>query len=102
MTPHLAALTHEPLGALTPGGDGLADLAHLAATAPTHLHPGGWLLLEHGWDQAEAAAPAGTSRFCQRTQPDRLRRAAPLHRRALAGLRAPSDPHHSRRFARTG
>lgn len=52
--PHLAALTHEPLGALTPGGDGLDDLAHLAATSPTHQHPGGWLLLEHGWDQADA------------------------------------------------
>jgi release factor glutamine methyltransferase len=54
--PHLPALRHEPLGALTPGGDGLADLQHLIATAPRHLQPCGWLLMEHGWDQAEAVA----------------------------------------------
>lgn len=54
--PHLPDLRHEPLGALTPGGDGLTDLIHLCAQAPTHLAPGGWLLLEHGWDQAEAVA----------------------------------------------
>jgi release factor glutamine methyltransferase len=56
--PHLGALQHEPLGALTPGGDGLADLQHLVSMAPNHLVPGGWLLLEHGWDQAEAVAAA--------------------------------------------
>ncbi|PTT82300.1 hypothetical protein DBR42_17075 [Pelomonas sp. HMWF004] len=54
--PHLPALRHEPLGALTPGGDGLADLEALIDAAPQHLAPGGWLLLEHGWDQAEAVA----------------------------------------------
>ncbi|WP_101047180.1 peptide chain release factor N(5)-glutamine methyltransferase [Macromonas nakdongensis] len=54
--PHLAALTHEPLSALASGSDGLADLRDIAAQAPTHLHPGGWLLLEHGWDQADAVA----------------------------------------------
>jgi release factor glutamine methyltransferase len=54
--PHLAALHHEPLTALTPGGDGLADLHALIDIAPKHLTPGGWLLLEHGWDQAEAVA----------------------------------------------
>jgi len=52
--PHLAALTHEPLQALTPGGDGLDALRLIVASAPDHLQPGGWLLLEHGWDQAEA------------------------------------------------
>lgn len=52
--PHLAGLRHEPLLALTPGGDGLDALRQLAADSPAHLHPGGWLLLEHGWDQAEA------------------------------------------------
>ena len=52
--PHLAALTHEPLQALTPGGDGLDALRQIVAGAPTHLQPGGWLLLEHGWDQAAA------------------------------------------------
>jgi release factor glutamine methyltransferase len=54
--PHLPALRHEPITALTPGGDGLADLQTLIAAAPQHLHAGGWLLLEHGWDQADAVA----------------------------------------------
>ena len=54
--PHLAALQHEPRGALTPEGDGLADLEALIAGAPQHLVPGGWLLMEHGWDQADAVA----------------------------------------------
>ncbi|MGV8803975.1 MAG: peptide chain release factor N(5)-glutamine methyltransferase [Polaromonas sp.] len=51
--PHLAALRHEPLQALTAGADGLDDLRHIIAQAPQHLEPGGWLLLEHGYDQAE-------------------------------------------------
>ena len=52
--PHLPALRHEPLQALSPGGDGLSDLRHIVQAAPLHLQPGGWLLLEHGHDQAEA------------------------------------------------
>jgi release factor glutamine methyltransferase len=52
--PHLAALTHEPLQALTSGADGLDDIRHIIAQAPSRLAPGGWLLLEHGWDQAAA------------------------------------------------
>ena len=54
--PHLPALRHEPLLALTPGGDGLDALRQIIAGAAGHLHPGGWLLLEHGWDQATAVA----------------------------------------------
>ena len=50
--PHLAALTHEPLSALTSGTDGLDDIRQIIAQAPSRLAPGGWLLLEHGWDQA--------------------------------------------------
>ena len=50
--PHLAALTHEPLQALTSGPDGLDDIRQIIAQAPACLTPGGWLLLEHGWDQA--------------------------------------------------
>jgi release factor glutamine methyltransferase len=50
--PHLAALTHEPLQALASGADGLEDLRKIIAQAPKHLHAGGWLLLEHGYDQA--------------------------------------------------
>ena len=52
--PHLAALTHEPLQALASGADGLDDLRTLIAQAPARLAPGGWLLLEHGHDQASA------------------------------------------------
>jgi len=52
--PHLAALRHEPLAALASGADGLADLRAIIAQAPACLAPGGWLLLEHGWDQAPA------------------------------------------------
>jgi release factor glutamine methyltransferase len=51
---HLAALTHEPASALSSGEDGLDDIRHIIQDAPQHLHPGGWLLLEHGYDQAEA------------------------------------------------
>ena len=50
---HLAALTHEPLSALASGADGLADTRTIIAQAPKTLAPGGWLLLEHGWDQAQ-------------------------------------------------
>ena len=52
--PHLSALIHEPLQALAAGPDGLSDLRQIIAQAPTHLHPQGWLLLEHGYDQAQA------------------------------------------------
>ncbi len=50
--PHLAALTYEPLQALTSGADGLDDIRQIIAQAPSRLAAGGWLLLEHGWDQA--------------------------------------------------
>jgi release factor glutamine methyltransferase len=49
---HLAALTHEPLQALASGTDGLDDIRHIITQAPKHLLADGWLLLEHGYDQA--------------------------------------------------
>lgn len=52
--PHLAALRHEPLAALAAGADGLDDIRRIVTQAPGHLRRGGWLLLEHGWDQAAA------------------------------------------------
>jgi release factor glutamine methyltransferase len=52
--PHLDALKHEPLQALASGADGLDDIRSIITQARAHLHPGGWLLLEHGWDQAGA------------------------------------------------
>ena len=55
--PHLTrdGLPFEPQGALTDGvagGDGMACIAHLAAHAAVCLVPGGWLCIEHGYDQA--------------------------------------------------
>jgi release factor glutamine methyltransferase len=50
--PHLAALHCEPSEALTSGVDGLDDIRSIIAQAPRHLAAGGWLLLEHGYDQA--------------------------------------------------
>ncbi|GAC1410223.1 MAG: peptide chain release factor N(5)-glutamine methyltransferase [Burkholderiaceae bacterium] len=47
-------LPFEPLNALTDHADGLCALRLLAAGAAAHLRPGGWLLLEHGHDQAQA------------------------------------------------
>jgi len=54
LDPHLNALRHEPAQALTSGADGLQDIRHIIASAGAHLLPGGWLLLEHGFDQAAA------------------------------------------------
>jgi release factor glutamine methyltransferase len=51
---HLAALKHEPLSALVAGADGLNDIRAIAKSAADHLKPNGWLLLEHGYDQASA------------------------------------------------
>lgn len=54
--PHLQALQHEPLSALASGADGLDDIRHIIAHAPAYLRAGGHLLLEHGFDQAQAVA----------------------------------------------
>ena len=48
---HLANLDSEPLAALSDGVDGLHCLEEITAGAMDHLPSGGWLLLEHGWDQ---------------------------------------------------
>jgi release factor glutamine methyltransferase len=51
---HMTALAHEPKQALTSGTDGLDDIRHIIQQAPEFLTSGGWLLLEHGYDQAAA------------------------------------------------
>jgi len=51
---HLAALTHEPITALTAPQHGLADLVQIVAGAGRHLLDAGWLLVEHGYDQGQA------------------------------------------------
>ncbi len=52
--PHLDALRFEPPGALVSGPDGLDSIRDIAKGTPSHLNPGGWLLLEHGQGQDEA------------------------------------------------
>jgi len=54
--PHLAQgdVRFEPASALVAGTDGLDDLRLIIAQAPAHLEADGWLMLEHGYDQAEA------------------------------------------------
>lgn len=52
--PHLLQgdLPFEPLSALASGVDGLEDIRRIISNAPAHLKPGGWLMFEHGYDQA--------------------------------------------------
>lgn len=50
---HLESLQHEPLMALTDGADGLQAIREIIAGASAHLRQGAWLLIEHGYDQAE-------------------------------------------------
>jgi len=47
-------LRYEPASALTDHADGLSALRTIIAGAPQHLKPQGWLLMEHGYDQAAA------------------------------------------------
>lgn len=53
--PHLnqGDVRFEPPSALASGPDGLDDIRRIVSGAPPHLNPGGWLLLEHGYDQGE-------------------------------------------------
>lgn len=52
--PHLSEgdVRFEPITALVAENAGLADLAHIIQTSPAYLESDGWLLLEHGWQQA--------------------------------------------------
>lgn len=86
--PHLPALAHEPRSALTPEGDGLAALRRLIDGAPRHLNPGAWLLLEHGYDQADAVRRLFNERGFE---PARTRRdLAGIER--CTGARWPGEP----------
>lgn len=84
--PHLEALRHEPQQALTDAQDGLSCLRQIAQTAPAFLVPGGWLVVEHGYDQGAAVRElfqqaglvqvqtrrdlAGQERLCVGQRPD--------------------------------
>lgn len=66
--PHLQQgdVRFEPLSALVAGADGLDDLRQIVAGAPAALAPTGWLLLEHGYDQAAAVRELLQQRgFCE-------------------------------------
>lgn len=54
--PHLSCgdVRFEPASALVAGAQGLADLQHIIRQAGDFLLDGGWLLLEHGWQQGES------------------------------------------------
>ncbi len=54
--PHLMEgdVRFEPTSALVAADHGLFDLRHIVEHAPQYLAPGGALLLEHGWQQAQA------------------------------------------------
>jgi release factor glutamine methyltransferase len=84
--PHLgtAELAHEPVAALVAGPSGLEALAAIAAKAPTHLVPGGRLVLEHGTTQGAAVrALLGDAGFTEVA----TRRDLAGHERATAGTR---------------
>jgi release factor glutamine methyltransferase len=49
-----ATLQHEPRNALASGPDGMSALLEIVRGAPDYLEPRGWLILEHGSDQAAA------------------------------------------------
>ena len=72
--PHLdrGDLRFEPPTALSSGEDGLDAIRSIVRDAPARLAPGGWLLLEHGWDQADAVrALLNTAGFAQvQSRPD--------------------------------
>lgn len=79
-------LRFEPTSALASGQDGLDDIRSIINQAPQHLHPHGWLLLEHGYNQAEpVAALLKQSGFCQISHVQDL---AGIHRVTLGCLNA--------------
>ena len=49
-------LRFEPRSALVSGVDGLDDIRRIIQDAPNYLKPNGWLMLEHGYDQAQSVA----------------------------------------------
>lgn len=74
--PHLAALTHEPLSALASGADGLQDIRAIISQTPQVLKADGWLIFEHGWNQADDVAQLMREAGFVQVQ----------HRRDLAGI----------------
>ncbi len=66
--PHLqqTGVRYEPLTALVSGQDGLDDICKISLQARAYLKPGGWLLLEHGYDQGGRVAEIlRTAAYCE-------------------------------------
>ena len=68
--PHLVAgdVRFEPSSALVAGAEGLDDLRLIVDQAPAHLNAGGWLLLEHGFDQGVAVRELLSSKGFEKIQ----------------------------------
>lgn len=68
--PHLKQgdLIHEPRHALTDYADGLSHIRHLSQQAPDYLEAGGYLMLEHGYDQGSAVRAILASQQFQHIQ----------------------------------
>ena len=67
--PHLADLGYEPREALVAGADGLDAIREIVLTAPAHLDPRGWLLIEHAMGQDGAVREmlsTGALKTCSR------------------------------------
>lgn len=87
--PHLAQgdPLHEPRAALVAGRDGLDALRRIICGAPGYLRSGGWLIVEHGWDQGvPVRALFRAAQFCA----IRTHRDLAGHERVTEG-RLPSD-----------
>ncbi len=88
-------LRHEPRSALASGADGLDAIRVIVRDAPRCLVAGGWLLLEHGWEQAEAVRDLlrGAGFACIETARDLEQRdRVTLGRMPLRGCDHPSPP----------
>ena len=88
--PHLPALHHEPRLALVSGVDGLDAIRAIVGQAQAHLSPGGWLLLEHGYNQASAVrqllAAAGLVKGQSRSDLSGIERCSGAQRPADSGF----------------
>lgn len=95
--PHLQTgdVRFEPRRALVAGEQGLADIARIVADARARLHDGGWLVVEHGWMQAEAVC--ALARAAGYAPVKTLLDLGGNPRALLAGWQQPTDPdaaHH--------
>ena len=87
--PHLAALVHEPVEALVAGAEGLDAIAEIVRSSHGHLVAGGWLLIEHGFDQGAAVRALFSAEAYTAVE---TRRDLAGDERVTAGRRADATP----------